>query len=531
MEKYDVVIAGGGIAGCAIARELSKYSNLSVTLLEREDDVCSGTSKANNSHIVCGADLDPECPVELDMIRRSNRMWESLTRDLDVEYVRCGSYNVAVTDDEYENMLPLLVKKAESCGVYSTRIISREELLEKEPHVNPEASGALFVPEDGSLLSYYLVLALAENAAMNGVKFRFESEVTGLEFDDNNCKWDVCINKSENIKADFVINAAGLYSDKVSKMAGWDDFEITPRKGEFWVLDRKYSDMVNSIVYGVPKPDYRGTTVVRTRDGNLMVGPTARNLRDREEKGTTSSGLEEGFHAGKEVFPWLDKSMTIHQYAGLRAMCKTNRDYIIGWHPDGKTPFINAAAIRSTGISGGPGISEYVAQLLSERIMLEKNPSFNPVRKGIRRFETASNKEREELIAGNPDYGEVVCRCQTVTKAEIIQAIHNPLGVVSLDAIKRRTKSQMGRCHGGFCTPRIVNIIADETGLDPLLIRKKSSGSEILVSETKKSSKGSKLSPDAVKVAGAEPTAHIPVSGSCSTGELSGKSIERREGR
>ena len=488
-----VVIAGGGIVGCAIARELSKYSNLSVTLLEREDDVCSGTSKANNSHIVCGADLNPDCPVELDMIRRSNRIWEQLTKELDVEYVRCGSYNVAVTDDEFNNMLPELVKKAESCGVYTTRIIGREELLKNEPNVNPEAKGALFVPEDGSLLSYYMVLALAENAARNGVKFRFESEVTNLDFNADTKEWDVEINGFETIKADFVINAAGLYSDKVSKMAGWDDFEITPRKGEFWVLDKKYSNMVNSIVYGVPKPDYRGTTVVRTRDGNLMVGPTARNLRDREEKGTTASGLEEGFKAGKAVFPWLDKSMTIHQYAGLRAMCKTNDDYILGWHPDGNTPFINAAAIRSTGITGGPGISQYVAELLSERIDLVKDPDFNPYRKAIKRFETATNEEREALIAENPDYGEIVCRCQTVTKAEIIQAIHNPLGVVSLDGIKRKTKSQMGRCHGGFCTPRIVKIIAEETGIDPLAVRKKQSGSELLADETKNAGRSSEV--------------------------------------
>ena len=483
--SYNVVIAGGGIVGCAIARELSKYSNLSVTLLEREDDVCSGTSKANNSHIVCGADLNPEAPVELDMIRRSSRMWEELTADLDVEYVRCGSFNVAVTDDEFNIMLPELVKKAESCGVYTARIISREELLEKEPHVNPAARGALFVPEDGSLLSYYLVLALAENAARNGVEFRFESEVTGLLYKEESGEWEVEINSFEKIKADFVINAAGLYSDKVSKMAGWDGFEITPRKGEFWVLDKKYSYLVNSIVYGVPKPDYRGTTVVRTRDGNLMVGPTARNLRDREEKGTTKEGLDEGFRAGKEIFPWLDKSMTIHQYAGLRAMCKTTDDYIIGWHPDGRTPFINAAGIRSTGISGGPGISEYIAELLTERIRLEKKADFNPKRKAIRRFETASNEEREKLIAENPDYGEIVCRCQTVTRAEIIQAIHNPLGVVTLDGIKRRTKSRMGRCHGGFCTPRIVSIIAEETGISPLEIRKKQTGSELLSNETK----------------------------------------------
>ncbi len=489
--NYSIVIAGGGIVGCAVARELSKYSNLSVTLLEREDDVCSGTSKANNSHIVCGADLNPDCPLELDMIRRSNRMWEQLTEELDVEYVRCGSYNVAVTDDEFNNMLPKLVKKAESCGVFTTRIIGREELLKNEPNVNPDAKGALFVPEDGSLLSYYLVLALAENAAQNGVKFRFESEVTNLDFNADAGEWDVEINGSEIIKADFVINSAGLYSDKVSKMAGWDDFEITPRKGEFWVLDKKYSHLVNSIVYGVPKPDYRGTTVVRTRDGNLMVGPTARNLRDREEKGTTASGLEEGFEAGKQVFPWLDKSMTIHQYAGLRAMCKTNEDYILGWHADSNIPFINAAAIRSTGITGGPGISQYIAELLSERIDLVKNPDFNPYRKAIKRFETASYEEREALIAGNPDYGEIVCRCQTVTKAEIVQAIHNPLCVVSLDAIKRRTKSQMGRCHGGFCTPRIVKIIAEETGMSPLEIKKKIKGSELLADETKNAGRDS----------------------------------------
>ena len=487
---YKIIVAGGGAAGCAIARELSRYVNLDITVLEREDDVCSGTSKANNSHIVCGADLDPSCPVEIEMIRRSNRRWEEITAELDVEYTRCGSFNVALTDDEFTRVLPDLKKKAESCGVFTTRIIGRDELLSKEPHVNPAAKGALFVPEDGSLLSYYLVLALAENAAVNGVKFLFESEVTNLIHSPSAAAvsaWQVEINGGEKyLDADFVINSAGLYSDKVSKMAHWDGFEIKPRKGEFWVLDKKYSGLVNSIVYGCPQPDYRGTTVVKTRDGNLMVGPTARDLRDKEEKGTTPDGMEKGWEAGKRVFPWLDKSMTIHQYAGLRARCATNNDYIIGWHPDGSTPFLNAAAIRSTGITGSIGIGEYMADLLKERITLARNPGFNPVRRKIRRFETANLEERTALVREDPDYGEIICRCQTVTRAEIIQAVRNPLGVVSLDAIKRRTKTQMGRCQGGFCTPRLVRIICEETGLSPLDVTRRGKGTEILKRVTKK---------------------------------------------
>ncbi len=488
--NYRVVIAGGGAVGCAIARELSQYKNLSVTVLEKEDDVCSGTSKANNSHIVCGADLDPSCPLEIEMIRRSNKRWEKITEELDVEYTRCGSFNVAVTEREFNETLPALQKKAEACGVYTTRVIGREELLSKEPYVNPDALGALYAPEDGSLLSYYLVLALAENAAVNGVNFIFESEVTSLSYRSSaDSPWVVGINNGEKtLEADFVINSAGLYSDKVSKMAGWDNFEIRPRKGEFWVIDKKFSGRVNSIVYGCPQPDFRGTTVVKTRDGNLMVGPTARDLRDKEEKGTTSDALDAGWEAGKRIFPWLDKSMTIHQYAGLRARCAEINDYIIGWHPDGVMPFINAAAIRSTGISGSIGIGEYMAELLSQRITLEKNPMFNPVRKKIRRFEPSSRQEREALLKENPHYGEIICRCQTVSKAEIIEAVHNPLGVVSLDGIKRRTKTQMGRCSGGFCTPRIVRIICEETGLDPLKITKRGRGTEILKRETKDSS-------------------------------------------
>jgi len=295
-KKYKVLIAGGGAVGCAIARELSQYKNLSVTVLEKEDDVCSGTSKANNSHIVCGADLDPSCPLEIEMIRRSNKRWEEITEELDVEYTRCGSFNVAVTEREFNETLPALQKKAEACGVFTTRVIGREELLSKEPYVNPDALGALYAPEDGSLLSYYLVLALAENAAVNGVSFIFESEVTSLSYRPSaDSPWTVGINNEEKtLEADYVINSAGLYSDKVSKMAGWDNFEIRPRKGEFWVIDKKYSGRVNSIVYGCPQPDFRGTTVVKTRDGNLMVGPTARDLRDKEEKGTTSDALDAG---------------------------------------------------------------------------------------------------------------------------------------------------------------------------------------------------------------------------------------------
>jgi glycerol-3-phosphate dehydrogenase len=319
------------------------------------------------------------------------------------------------------------------------------------------------------------------------VRFLFESRVTGLELDDSGeYPWKVLINGGEKILgADFVINAAGLYSDEVSKMAGWSDFEIHPRKGEFWVLDKKYSNMVNSIVYGCPGSDFRGTTVVRTRDGNLMVGPTARDLRDREEKGTTADRLEKAWAAGKRVFPWLDKSMAIHQYAGLRARCESNNDYIIGWHPDGITPFLNAAAIRSTGISGSPGIGKYMAELIGKKVALVKKADFNPYRKKIKRFETADASERDRLIESDPDYAEVICRCQSVTKAEILQALRNPLGAVSLDAVKRRTKTQMGRCQGGFCTPRIVKIICDETGLSPLEVTKRGMGTELLLRETK----------------------------------------------
>ncbi|MBF0363131.1 MAG: NAD(P)/FAD-dependent oxidoreductase [Oligoflexia bacterium] len=483
---FKVVIVGAGVVGSAIARELSMYKNLEVSVLEAEDDVCCGTSKANNSHIVCGADVNANT-IELEMVKRSNRRWEQLAKELDIEFVRCGSFNVALSDDEFNNVLPAIKKSAEESGVMSTRIIDRRELLEYEPNVSPEARGALYIPDDGSMLSYYLVLALAENAAQNGVKFYFEKRVTDIKYDLlAKHKYNIKCEDNFVIDADFVINSAGLYSDKISKLAGWNNFDIHPRKGEFWVLDKKYGNKVNSIVYGCPQPDYRGTTVVRTRDGNLMVGPTARDLVDKEDKSTSEWGLEKAWEAGKKIFPWLEKSMTIHQYVGLRARCATIKDYIIGWHPDGEQPFINAAGIRSTGISGSIGIGEYVTELLAQRISLEMNADFNPYRKGIKSFAKAESKEeKEKLIAENADYAKIVCRCQKVTEAEIKAALDNPLGVHSLDAIKRRTKAQMGRCQGGFCTSRIISIIEEKKGIDPLTITKRGSGSEVVVARTK----------------------------------------------
>ena len=495
-EGPRIAIIGAGVVGCAIARKLASLC-CEVVVLERKGDVGVGTSKSNNSHIVCGADVDPSL-FEHQMLRDSAGLMDQLTAELSVSFERCGALNVAFTEEEVTETLPALQRQAAQGGITNLEILSGDELRQRVPNINPEARAALLTPDDGVLTSYYYVLALAESAALNGASFVFNTRVTDLAH--HPCQkprpmtlsclthQGVKAGRADGawtLEADVVINCAGLFSDEVSSMAGWDGFSLHPRRGEFFVLDKKYSHLSSGVVYGCPGPISRGATVLRTLDGNLLVGPTAEDITDKHDKSTTAAGLDQAFAAGKRLFPALSRDMTIAQFAGLRAACATNPDLIVGWHPDGDTPFINVAGIRSAGISCSPGLAQHVARLLRERMTLKPWSHFQPERPPFLRFAALSEHSQAALIDADPAFGRVVCRCETVTEGEVLAALRGPLPVQDLDGIKRRTRAQMGRCQGGFCTPRLVHILARELGFDPTSVTKRGPGSELLLGRTK----------------------------------------------
>ena len=494
-----VVIVGAGVVGCAVARRLASLA-CDVVVIERGSDVAVGTSKANNSHIVCGADVEPGT-MEHRMLRASARLFDDVTQELSVRFRRDGALNVAFTASEVEHTLPSLKERASRGGVGNLRILDSTGLRDLRPRISPEARAALLTPDDGVLCSYGLVLALAQNAAENRASFLRSTRVAGLDHLPGRpnpmrvrCLHAECTHstsdpstrpRTRTIDAQVVINAAGLYSDEVSCMVGWDDFVIRPRRGEFFVLDRKHACLTRGITYGCPRPDYRGTTLLHTLDGNILVGPTAEDIEDKQDTSTTEAGLAKALAAGQRLFPELHPGMAIAQFAGLRARCPDRDDLIVGWHPDGVTPFINLAGIRSTGISCSLGLAEHVVELLSERFSLEPDPSFVPERSPWIRFAELTQAEQARLIDRDPSFGRVVCRCETVTEGEVIAALRGPLPALDLDGIKRRTRAGMGRCQGGFCTPRLMKLISRELGIPMTAITKRGAGSWLLAAKTK----------------------------------------------
>ena len=479
--QADVVVVGAGIVGSAIARRLSRY-RVRTVLLEKHSDVCMGTSKSNNAHIVCGADCPPG-KIETEIVVRSNSSYDRVTEELQVPYKRIGTAYVAIKDEEVRK-LEAMQEAAAKNGVAGTRILGRDEILEIEPRLTGETRAALWVPHDGILAPYELGVALCENAAKNGVEIRTGCEVKGIDVENGAVGRVIC--NGTTVQTRVVINAAGLFADEISAMVGWDDFQLYPRRGEFYILDRKCRFLVNHIIYPLPGPITRGATICPTIDDNVLIGPTAVDVEDKRNTGTTREGLREVITGVQRYFPEIRPSMGVTQYAGLRPAGAD--DFIVAAHPEVRG-FINAAGIRSTGISACLGVAERVEALLSEQMELRAKPDYNPFRERARRFGSCSPEEQDSLISRNVRYGRVVCRCETVTEQEILEAIYRVPRACDLDAVKRRTRAGMGRCQGGFCTPRVMSILSRELGLPMEMIAKKGPGSEILKRPTKGASR------------------------------------------
>ena len=470
---YDVVIIGAGVSGSASARELSRYK-LNVCVVEKEEDVCCGTSKANSAIVHAGFDAEAgSLMAKLNV--EGSQMMEGLSKELDFHYKNNGSLVVCLHEEEKPNLQDLYDRGVKN-GVKDLRIIDREELVALEPNISDEAVAALYAPTGGIVCPFGMNIAFAENAATNGVEFKFDTEVTGLEKKDGS--WVIKTSQGD-IETKYVVNAAGVYADKFHNMVSGKKLHITPRRGDYCLLDRSTEGFVTHTIFQLPSKFGKGVLVTPTVHGNTLIGPTAIDIENKEGTNTTQEGIDELINKAGTTVKGLPIRQVITSFAGLRAH-EEGHEFYIGELEDAKG-FIDCAGIESPGLSSAPAIGKMVAEIVKDLTNAEENPNFVGTRKGILDPKTLSNEERAELIKKDPAYGNIICRCEMITEGEIIDAIKRPLGAKSLDGVKRRTRAGMGRCQSGFCSPRTIEILARERGVDPAEITKAGGDSKIIV--------------------------------------------------
>ena len=474
---YDVAIIGAGVIGTSIFRELTKY-NLKVVILEKEKDVSMGTSKANSAIVHAG--YDPKQGTLMAKYNvKGNEMFEDMCKELSVPFKRNGSLIIGF-DDEDIKTIKYLYENGNRNGLKGLRILNRNEVLEMEPNLSEEVKGALFAPTGGIVGPFEFTIALAENGVQNGGEIKLNKEVIKIEKD---TIFKIASKDGEVIESRFLINAAGIYADKIHNMICEETFKITPRSGEYFVLDKSQGTIVNHTIFQCPSKMGKGILVTPTVHGNLLVGPDAIDIEDKEDLGTTGEGLNAVREASFKTTKKINFKDSIRNFAGLRAQPSTG-DFIVEENNKVKG-FIDVAGMKSPGLSSAPAIALDVVEILKNAgCKLEKNPNFNGRREQIHFMELSSN-EKAELIKKNPQYGRIICRCESITEGEIVDAIHRSFGVLSIDGIKRRCRPGMGRCQGGFCGPRVQEIIAREynISIDDVVLDK--SGSYILFGKTK----------------------------------------------
>ena len=472
---YDVIVIGAGVSGCAIARELSR-KQAKILVVERAEDVCCGTSKANSAIVHAGYDArHGTLMAKLNV--RGSRMMPDLAKDLDIPYRRNGSLVVMMNEQDRPN-LQKLYENGLANGVEGLRIVEQEELRQMEPNISDDAVAALYAPTGAIICPFILTCALAENAAKNGVQFRFDSEVTDIT--PTGSGWQVSIGE-EALQTRVVVNAAGCHADELHNLVSSDKMTIIPRRGDYFLLDRTTEGFVTHTVFQLPGKLGKGVLVAPTIHGNTIVGPTAIDLDDKDDTATTQEGLDQVRARCSTAVKNIPLKQTITSFAGLRAH-EPRHEFFIGEVQPG---FVDCAAIESPGLSSAPAIGEMVADIVSGILCLQDDPNFDGTRKGILNPRTLSFEERSALIRKNPAYGNVICRCETVTEGEILDAIHRTPGARSLDGVKRRTRAGMGRCQGGFCGPRVMEVRARELGVPREAITKSGGNSRLILGSTK----------------------------------------------
>lgn len=507
--NYDVVIIGAGVIGCSVARALSRF-DVSVLCIDRESDVCEGTSKANSAIIHAGFDAEPGSLKALLNVR-GNKMMDQVAAELDVPFKRIGAM-VLCFSEEGVPVLKDLMEKGEKNGVEGIRLLNREEALELEPGLGDEVYAAIHVPSSGIVCPFELTLAFAENAYHNGAEFSLNTEVNGISEvlepvraeendeskDGKDAEPEAKAKDPDDVAEDIafagerlrsgtgykfridtnngvffakcVVNCAGVYADKIHDMICAHSFDIVARKGEYMLMDKSAGNTVSHTIFQTPTKMGKGVLVTPTVHGNLLVGPTAYDIEDKENIGTTRDGL--GVVRAKSSMSIKDIpfNKVINSFSGLRATGNTG-DFII--QEDEKVKgFIDVAGIESPGLSSAPAIGPYVADIVCGILKPSENPYYDPTRLGIPRVAEMTIDDRRRLVGQRPDYGQIVCRCEEISEGEILDAIRRPLGATTLDGVKRRVRAGMGRCQGGFCAPKVMDMIAHELGITYAEVKK-----------------------------------------------------------
>ena len=471
-ELVDVAIVGGGVSGANIARRLSAYS-VKVAILERASDVSFGTSKAN-SGIIHGGFHHNKKYLKAHLELQGNMMFDQLARELRFPFRRCGIIVAALHEDEMKTVEHLYRQGVEN-GVIGIELCSRERILALEPKLNYDAVGGLYAPGGGIIEPYRFVFALVESALKNGVKLYTDFKVCKASWQDH---WAIHASDGRVIHARYAVNAAGLFADEVSAVFGGEAFEIKPRKGEYFLLDRLTRACPERVVFPVPSAVSKGMLVIPTVEGTVLVGPTADEAEDKADFATTRERLERILESGKTMIPFLSRNDVITSFSGLRPVL--DEDFFIA--PSQKVPaLVQVAGIQSPGLTASPAIGEYVKNILRDMgLELKEKPGWDPYIEDRPILRELDPFALDALIAKDPAWGNIVCRCENVSEAEIVQAVR--LGHRTLDGVKYFTRAQMGRCQGGFCTYKIIKIIMRETGLSWSEITKHGGSSRLLES-------------------------------------------------
>jgi glycerol-3-phosphate dehydrogenase len=473
---YDVAVIGCGVSGANIARRLSAYT-IRTAVLEKAADVSFGTSKAN-SGIVHGGFHHNKKYLKARLEIQGNLMFDQLCRELHFPFKRCGILVAALHEDEMKSVEHLYMQGVEN-GVIGIELCSGERMLELEPTLSPDVVGGLYAPGGGIVEPYRFVFALVESAAKNGVHFYTDYKVAQAKWDEARSLWKVQAADGRTIEARFVVNAAGLFADEVSKVFAAEDFSISARKGEYFLMDRLSKARPKRVIFPVPTAVSKGMLVIPTVEGTILVGPTADPVDDKSNVSTTTVRLEQILDSGKHMVPALSRNDVITSFAGLRPVLE--EDFYI--EVSKKAPaLLQAAGIQSPGLTASPAIGEYVKDMLKTMgLNLTEKPHWDPFIDKHQRSRDMNPFELDEMIAKNPAWGNVICRCENVSEAEIIEAVR--MGHHTLDGVKFFTRSQMGRCQGGFCTYKIIKIIMRETGLSYNEITKHGGASQMLEAE------------------------------------------------
>ncbi len=471
----DVVIIGGGIIGCCVARELSKYK-LDILLLDKQTELTEGTTKANSGIVHAGYDCTPgSLKAKLNVL--GNEMFTKLVEELEIPYKKNGSMLLAFSEEEKQG-LNKVMDKAVKNKVPDVTLLTKEQIKNMEPNINDSVVAAFFAPTGGIISSYEAAIAFAESAYINGVKFMLETKVETIKKIDGG--YNITTNKGE-IAAKTVVNAAGLFSDEINNMVSEKKYKIVPRKGEYLLYDKALKGFVNSTLFQMPTKFGKGILVTPTAHSNLIIGPSAEDIEDKYDKSTNADIMSTVLKIGSNSINALPQGI-ITSFSGLRANLPDYYDFVVEEAPDAKG-FINTIGINSPGLSAAPAIGKMVCDMITDILSPQENSGFISQRKAITIFKELSFEEQNRLIKENNDYGKIVCRCESVTEGEIVEAIKRPLGATTVDGVKRRTRAGSGRCQGGFCGLKVMEILSRELGIPPYEVTKFGGNSKIIIKD------------------------------------------------